>query len=459
MKMRKIIFLTSLLSLSSFSESWKNYRTLIQGSENAKLRATESAERVARILDLLGESGEAARKVRRAFTPAVLRDASIVESRIRSSDFLKSMMQPAILAIYEDRLRGTAMPADTTMGNREIEKKIQERYYETCKFALGEGRDGMTPAQVDAAKAAGVAKMDRALKNFLYLVIDLDKQARDKSGQRIETVVQTSEAAKLVARNLQSYLDLFVPSARTELGHVFGVKVLDGSVRNIYFTKKTDVTIENPKTLPESEMSNITLSLLSSFRNGEDFAFLAIHSCLISRIAERKEVLETEVRDLTTARGAKIRKLWNGDDIQAKRVEISDLERMTTYLEAKKFGAETVSRRMAAIGRDVNKMLALLVVLQEEDVPVAAEMNPMRMQMITTSGNAAQRGATAGAAAGALIPGASKATAELSQTDKDFAFYSNMNNELYRLQEHLRQEAAHKEKLKQAIQSLPGVRQ
>lgn len=419
MKSKNLLIAALLASTSVQAKTWNEYRMEILGQEDNQYSQNDAVERAARIIKLMNQKDVESKKFTESLNAVEMKAASIVENRVRSSEFMKSVMQPAILAIHEDHLRGAPLAFNPSDFESETQIKNEDRRYGMCVKAIGE------------------AGMDRVLNNFLNLVIKLDSDERNVKSVLVEKASEVSDAAKSVALKVQKYINANIPSLNVTLGHVFGVKVIDGVVRNIYFTQRNDVTIQNPKTLPESEMSNVTLSMLAGFRSGEDYAFIASHDCLLRKIDSETAKLQKEIEEMSTGRTAMIKRSWYDKDIQNSRVRLNDLERMKNYLTAKKLGAQTVGQRLNKMGSDVEKLLTLFIRIQGSNLPIANEMSVMQVAIVKMN---------------------DASTTELTQAERDFSHYQSMHRELDRLEEFLRQEVGHKAVINQSIERMKELK-
>jgi hypothetical protein len=421
MKMKtKNLFLTALvLTSASYAKTWNQYRAQFEDQNTMSGKVVESNARVSTLIKKLGQDGVAARAVTRTqLTDAELKAASVSENRVRSSDFMKKVMLPAILELHKDYKTGKGQTFDADQFDSDVQKGIDDRRFESCKNAVGE------------------KTLKRVVDDFFNTVVDLDKQERDGKGVRIEKDADVSEAAKSVARKIQKYLDEQQPGLRDSLGHVFGVKVVDGLVRNIYFTERADVTIDRPKTLTESDMSNITLSMLSSFRTGEDFAFILSHDCLLRVMDDETAALEKSLVDMTTGRTSAVKRHWYSTEIQKARVRLADLARMRNYMKAKKLGAAEVSRRLQRMGNELPKLMTLFLNFPGSNVPVASEYNTMQVALMKLTG----------------------ANGEVSEADRDFDYYQALHTEMTRLEKYLDQEAGHQKVIEQSIERMKELK-
>ncbi len=308
------------------------------------------------------------------------------ERQMTSAHYMKSLFQNGIQELFRDRNRGTPFVWDPSEFSDEIDAKIKDRRHKICLKHIG-------------------GNMERVIENFNVASLR-EKAANGENlvGGRSREVL--AEVQK-IGRQYQAIINAQYPELSQVLGHLYDVKVVEGRVEKLRFTKTT-ANLDRIQDVADRVSVSPDLGMMTTFLLGEDVDFINMQECVLDEIKKRLNEKDESIAKLKAEyvefrRGAKLSKLYT---------ERARLLRASDYLASRQEGAKVVNRALMSLSQKARfDVFEILLSLQGADLP--SEIDLEILDQVALSKNKDLRG-------------------------EDFEFLKSLSSQLSRLESHFR---------------------
>jgi hypothetical protein len=377
--------------------------------------------------------------------------------RYYSSTIFKEILTSGATAIQKDDKYGAPIEFNPSWSEADQISALRRHRVEICINGIN--------GSIDKSKTqeSGVGLLiDRiydqlivpARREKVSAVPTIDSQTASPNMKKIIEQIQAHLAAGPVNEKRKTILDI--------LGSVEKVEVVDGLVHRLFFKGMTTASDQN---LKEADQIAASLSMLLTFRTGQDDAFVSVQDCLVDYLDEQRPLLEQRSAELQRGVIARafhkvrdhIVSYWQShsgendprtqflgalkffedgktfgsgtnQELAFIKKRLKMISAVEPFLKAKADGARNANLLMKKLSLlRVNYLLDMFLQLRQGDMPVQKEMQALssiffdRSQTLANSGD----------------------KSKYDQVNADFSFYHSMGEQLTTLEMTIDEQACH----------------
>lgn len=347
----------------------------LSNSEKSTLEAA-SAKRTQKLRSLLNTSNL-------KFTASY--DGTInVKRSLTTSVYVKSILSDVSKAFKNQESYDKPLTFDPSAFESEIDRSVLSRKNNLCKTIIGKSK-----------------------KDLIDQIYDMSYQARNS------TAANRSAEVKNASSELADALNQYIGAdALKKLGKIHQIEIVDGKVTRIHFSHSKKLKTNPSVALPDSESLALSLEMLSTIVSGYDQFFIDGNRCLV-------DLLKAE----SFAVGNKIKKIESGyayrftgygkNDLKALRSNQFKFEAAYDFMLQKYAGARFAHLIVGQLTqKQIHVLLDLFLQLRGKDIPTSDDVRGLKTLAGQGSSNALK---------------------------VDTLYYSNLEEELYRAEEYIRE--------------------
>lgn len=383
----KTLFLLTvfMVPIRSFSAQLENYRPHYQMSTQNHVKKMVH-ERAETLRDIMG------------LWPKLNVNSIELKSRSReqtSSEFIKTILSRVSEGYQRDAYYDKPISFDPSLFQSEIQQKVSQHKTKLCKSIIGQDQ----------------ARLFDQIYHQKY-------QSEKRQKQSVSEAVSN---AKKVAKRITDYIQKNDPelgdkSILSRFGSLYQVEAVDGIIDQLHFSKLPVVKTHPEQVLPYRSSVSLSLEMLSSVLSGYDFYFLEGQQCLIRLASVELSTVQNKINTLSSSKLYRYVPKYGTSEMKAYQKEKSKLQDIKTFLQERQRGAQYAHRVLSQISSKQRWLLfQLFLQFRGKDIPVSADIAALKQLPMTRS------------------------TLVTPEFTRDLVFYTRLSEELYRVEEYVRE--------------------